>query len=512
MKLEASILLVFQLHAFVIRAQFMQISRPRNGVDIFNLPPRMCSDARLSCSSFNAVGQIRNCSCQCSIPRATFSFFNNRWVCMRNTQTRYHIQQGCDGRETFVGETFDERLPTLNFGDVRETSIFFIQHWTCSLKFDSSSYMTCNGTKRAFTEQYLNVLPRLFTMSRNRTSVMDRYFLRINTGVNGSNILRGKILNLYIECGTHIIDRRVTFDHCLPFKLQGTESCPVNAPTSSISNVSSKTSTVLDLQPTLSSSRVSVVTPRAPGSSLVSNSAPKKFVIFPTTSNGTPRVEVSSKSSTVSIPPNVRTGRKGDNYGLYIGILTGITAFVILTFIIIVHLSYRHQRLKMRNNHESSARNSSTSMATDRTVDEVTESPNDNSNVDGDYEHVYAVLRTDKREQAIYSSTYSVPIRDCQGSSEESFYDDVMPPKCEPASENNEPIDNELTVVKITQESFHTESAQSKVLNNTKSRKVGRHCYQNYPERPMYINLQELPVNGSLENNSDSKVRYNNLH
>ncbi|XP_068714873.1 uncharacterized protein [Montipora foliosa] len=599
---------------------------------------------------------------------------------------------GCDGKASLVGETADGRLPTLNFGDARETSMRFLlwERWSCSLKFDSSSYMTCNGTKRAFTQQYLNVVPSLLTMTR--ASVNERYFLRINTGVNGSNILRGKILNLYIECGgiVPIVETRTTIGLCLPFKLQGTESCPVNAPprsssstilptritrvtdspaiilkatsevfvtsglptltspsgmwctgtrhtpvnapTSSISsttlptkttrvtespainqrphtrttqqtraaptafasswcshitperslnnpsttftttipppltkvsqtsasateyarqvsdhplessvdntpkpsyessttvltsltlkvssstemsNVSSKTSTVLDLQPTLSSSRVSVVTPRAPGSSLVSNSAPKKFVIFPTTSNGTPRVEVSSKSSTVSIPPNVGTGRKGDNYGLYIGISTGITAFVILTFIIIVHLSYRHQRLKMRHNQESSARNSSTSMATERTVDEVTESPNDNSNVDGDYEHVYAVLRTDKREQAIYSSTYSVPVRECQGSNEEGFYDDVMPPKCEPASENNEPIDNELTVVKITQESFHTGSAQSKVLNNTKSREVGLHCYQNYPKRPMYINLQELPVNGSLENNSDSKVSYYNLH
>ncbi|XP_068714880.1 uncharacterized protein [Montipora foliosa] len=477
---------------------------------------------------------------------------------------------GCDAKASLVGETADGRLPTLNFGDARETSMryLFWELWTCSLKFDSSSYMTCNGTKRAFTEQYLNVVPSLLTMTR--ASVNERYFLRINTCVNGSNILRGKALNLYIECGAHIIDRRVTFGLCLPFKLQGTESCPVNAPprsssstilptkithvtdspaislkatsevfvtsdlptltspsgmwctgtrqtpvnapTSSISNVSSKTSRVLDLQPTLSSSRVSVVTPRAPESSLVFNSAPKKLVIFPTTSNGTPRVEVSSKSSTVSIPPNVRTGRKGDNYGLYIGISTGITAFVIVTVIIVLHRSYRHQSLKMRHNQESSARNSSTSMATDRTVDEVTESPNDNSNVDGDYEHPYAVLRTDKRERAIYSSTYSVPVRDCQGSTEESFYDDVMPPKCEQASENNESIDNELTVVKLTEESFHTESAQSKVLNNTKSRKVGRHCYQNYPERPMYINLHEIPVNGSLENNSDSKVSYNNLH
>ena len=93
-KLRASILLVFQLHVFVVTAQFIQISRRRSGVDTFNLPPWMCSDTRLSCSSFNAVGQIRSCSCQCSIPRATFSFFNNRWVCMRNRQTRNHIQQG----------------------------------------------------------------------------------------------------------------------------------------------------------------------------------------------------------------------------------------------------------------------------------------------------------------------------------------------------------------------------------------------------------------------------------
>ncbi|XP_068758921.1 uncharacterized protein [Montipora capricornis] len=480
---------------------------------------------------------------------------------------------GCAGKAIFLGETADGPLPTLNFGDVRVMRYFPTGLSTCYLIFLSSSYMTCNGTKRAFTQQYLNVLPRLFTMTR--MSPPSHYFLQINTGVDGSNILRGKILNLYIECSTLLTINisLVTTSYCLVFKLQGTESCPVNAPTSSISsttlptkttrvtespaiiqrphtrtmqqtravdntpkpsyessttvltsltlkvssstemsNVSSKTSTVLDLQPTLSSSRVSVVTPRAPGSSVVSNTATKKFVIFPTTSNGTPRVEVSSKSSTVSIPPNVGTGRKGDNYGLYIGISTGITASVIVTFIIVVHLSYRHQRLKMRHNQESSARNSSTSMATDRTVDEVTESPNDNSNVDGDYDNAYAVLRTDKREQAIYSSTYSVPVRDCQGSTEESFYDDVMPPKCEPASENNEPIDKELTVVKITQESCHTGSAQSKVLNNTKSREVGRHCYQNYPERPMYINLQELPVNGSLENNSDSKVSYYNLH
>ena len=136
----------------------------------------------------------------------------------------------------------------------------------------------------------------------------------------------------------------------------------------------------------------------------------------------------------------------------------------------------------------------------------------------------------------IYSSTYRVPqspaIADapdaslgfyphpetakeqnnnkCQGNTEESVYDNVMSPRCKPASKNNEPTDKELTVVKITEECFHTGSAQSKVLNNTQN--FGRHCYENYPERAKYINLQQPPVNGSLENNSDSEVSYYNLH
>ena len=86
---------------------------------------------------------------------------------------------GCDGKASLVGETADGRLPTLNFGAARETSMkyFAWERWTCSLKFDSSSYMTCNGTKRAFTQQYLNVLPRLLTMTR--TSGNERYFLRV---------------------------------------------------------------------------------------------------------------------------------------------------------------------------------------------------------------------------------------------------------------------------------------------------------------------------------------------
>ena len=57
----------------------------------------------------------------------------------------------------------------------------------------------------------------------------------------------------------------------------------------------------LHIQPTPISSKASVVTQRASGSSVVSNPVPKTSIFFPTTFNSTPRIEASSKSSTVSV-------------------------------------------------------------------------------------------------------------------------------------------------------------------------------------------------------------------
>ncbi|XP_068758919.1 uncharacterized protein [Montipora capricornis] len=47
------------------------------------------------------------------------------------------------------------------------------------------------------------------------------------------------------------------------------------------------------------------------------------------------------------IPPNVSGGRKGENHGLYSGISTEITAFVIVTVNIVGYYVYQRQRLKM---------------------------------------------------------------------------------------------------------------------------------------------------------------------
>ncbi|XP_068758928.1 uncharacterized protein [Montipora capricornis] len=226
-----------------------------------------------------------------------------------------------------------------------------------------------------------------------------------------------------------------------------------------------------------------------------------------------------------------------DNAALSIEVIAGITAGSVLFVIIFVSFVICCRRcLKKRRNQESYAENCSNSKATNITVDEVTESPNGNSQIHSDHEHTYAVLRVDKREKEIYSSTYRVPQspavvdapdasldshphqetaderkENCQGDTEELFYENVISPKCESASQKNDPIDKELTVVKNNEESFHTVSAQLKDLNNTES--SGRDCYEIYPERPTYINLQELPVNGSVGTNSESpEVIYYNLN
>ena len=94
MRPQGSLFLVFQLYICTITAQFMVISRPRNGVDSFNLPSWMCGNPQYSCNSFSAIGMLTSCSCVCSLPMATVTFVNNRWTCMVNQQARNHIQRG----------------------------------------------------------------------------------------------------------------------------------------------------------------------------------------------------------------------------------------------------------------------------------------------------------------------------------------------------------------------------------------------------------------------------------
>ena len=77
-------------------SQVFDISRSSvNGRDSFNMPASMCGDDPLiRCRSFYATTQNSACSCFCPATNATFTFANNRWMCMANTRARNYFQQG----------------------------------------------------------------------------------------------------------------------------------------------------------------------------------------------------------------------------------------------------------------------------------------------------------------------------------------------------------------------------------------------------------------------------------
>ena len=52
------------------------------------------------------------------------------------------------------------------------------------------------------------------------------FFFKVNSGVQDSHLLKGKVINLVMDCdatwlGNHIVNLR----SCLVFKLEGTETC-----------------------------------------------------------------------------------------------------------------------------------------------------------------------------------------------------------------------------------------------------------------------------------------------
>ena len=51
-------------------------------------------------------------------------------------------------------------------------------------------------------------------------------FLQVNNGIPGTNIFRGKIINLVIDCRVTQSAQRIQFDSgCLLFKLVGNSKC-----------------------------------------------------------------------------------------------------------------------------------------------------------------------------------------------------------------------------------------------------------------------------------------------
>ena len=57
------------------------------------------------------------------------------------------------------------------------------------------------------------------------------YFFKVNSGVQDSHLLKGKVINMVMDCsaswlGNHILN----LGSCLVFKLEGTETCKLVSP------------------------------------------------------------------------------------------------------------------------------------------------------------------------------------------------------------------------------------------------------------------------------------------
>lgn len=135
--------------------------------------------------------------------------------------------------------------------------------WTCSWDLPSSWFMGCDGSKYLFTNQVYNASARLFSITRSSPTAP--YFLQVNSGAQDSHLLKGKVINLVMDCTAAWLGNQiVNLGSCLVFKLEGTETCSVNKPsnsTNSSSYVASLSMSRIETQTPIISSSASMATP-----------------------------------------------------------------------------------------------------------------------------------------------------------------------------------------------------------------------------------------------------------
>ncbi|KAL9959619.1 hypothetical protein ACROYT_G032954 [Oculina patagonica] len=238
-----ALFLALAVHCFIrfTSAQNFEITRQSHGRDVFYIPSSTCNrnaaNSGRGCKSFYAWNGERNCSCLCPARNATFAFYNKRWACVENRKLRRYLGSGCEFVTSFSVETADRRLPTLAFGQRREMSLNFPfwEFWRCSLDFRNSWFKGCWGSKQ-FLRHY-NASAQLFTLTRRRSTAP--YFLKVNSNIPNTDIFRGKIFNLILDCR---VSRQLAMGfnfhtrNCLLFKLQGNTTCPVSNTTVTVSS------------------------------------------------------------------------------------------------------------------------------------------------------------------------------------------------------------------------------------------------------------------------------------
>ncbi|XP_068758917.1 uncharacterized protein [Montipora capricornis] len=331
---------------------------------------RFCASGHDICESPGTVTD-NHYLCLCPPENATLTYRDNLWRCRENVEVRRHL--GCEINNLFHNESETEPLRVLSKTARARTQL---NKEECYISPDISWYIGCDGKRETLKA---NQLQTSFGLEWNEGR-RKAYFLKVL-----DDSYQGQIIKLGIRCTPKL---REYNNSCLLFKVQGNFSCPLGKQETELSSTKAAFS-----ETTSTPSKV----PRETSTQTKQSSTEGRF----------------QPSSGV---------RQTDDSSSKVPVIVGVTASIIFTIVLFVVAFPICRRYKFRKRHnlESYAKNSSTSTAADRAVDEVTESSNDNTNVDGDYEYAYAGLRTDKREEEIYSSTYSVPqspaVADASGS------------------------------------------------------------------------------------------------
>ncbi|XP_068758927.1 uncharacterized protein [Montipora capricornis] len=248
---------------------------------------------------------------------------------------------GCEINNLFRYESETEPLRVLSKTARERTEL---NKEECYISPDISWYIGCDGKRETLKTYQLQTSFELRWNQGRRKA----YFLKVL-----DDSYQGQMIKLGIRCTSGLPGYN---NSCLLFKVQGNFSCPLGKQET---DRLSSTKAVFS-ETTSTPSKV----PRETSTQTKQSSTEGRF----------------QPSSGV---------RQTDDSSSQVPVIVGVTASIMFTIVLLVvaFLICRQYKFRKRHNLESYAKNSSTSTAADRAVDEVTESSNDNTNVDGDYEY-----------------------------------------------------------------------------------------------------------------------------
>ncbi|XP_078343076.1 uncharacterized protein LOC144628844 [Oculina patagonica] len=202
----------------------------RDGIDSFHIPQSVCyqesSGYRNYCNTSCTTDETENQGlyrCPCSEANATVTFLNNKWRCLGNQDVR--SQLGCQVKVLFDDEQEEHGLYTLKADGEWRKIILNNGQLSCAIIISSSWYIGCSG-KKVPLGRHTDKTRDIFKLGRRDGD----YFIKVKYVESITDIFQGQVINLGFSCRRWPWATRKP-KGCLLFKLEGTITCPVEAPT-----------------------------------------------------------------------------------------------------------------------------------------------------------------------------------------------------------------------------------------------------------------------------------------